>query len=248
MPGLLVSVRSADEARAAVEGGAAVVDVKEPDRGPLGRADAATWRAVRAVVPLSIPVSVALGELRDHDGDAGDLAGIAYCKLGLAGAGAGWVGAWAEARRQGNAKVRRATIDRARDHPPGPRWVAVAYADWTLADSPGPDAVLAAALDAPDCAGVLVDTWDKSRPSPLEASPAWLDRVALVRRSGRFVALAGGLDLAAIARLAPLAPDLFAVRGAACAGSDRRARVDPARVAELARAAASCPIDRPHQA
>src|SRR5947209_8028398 len=38
-PGLLVSVRSAAEARAALDGGAALIDIKEPARGPLGRAD-----------------------------------------------------------------------------------------------------------------------------------------------------------------------------------------------------------------
>ena len=63
MPGLLVSVRSADEARAALAGGADVIDIKEPGRGPLGRADEATWRAVRAEVAGRVPVSAALGEL-----------------------------------------------------------------------------------------------------------------------------------------------------------------------------------------
>ena len=50
------------------------------------------------------------------------------------------------------------------------------------------------------------------------------------------MALAGGLDAAAIARLAPLRPDLFAVRGAACRHGDRLAAVDPDRVALLVRA------------
>ncbi len=100
MAGLLVSVRSAEEAKAAVEGGATVIDVKEPDRGPLGRASAATWRAVRHVVPPAIPVSVALGELRDWGGmGKGDLNGIAFRKLGLAGAGRDWRADWAEIRR-----------------------------------------------------------------------------------------------------------------------------------------------------
>ncbi|GIS63269.1 MAG: hypothetical protein CM1200mP2_54940 [Planctomycetaceae bacterium] len=36
--GLLVSVRSGQEARAAIEGGCAVLDVKEPAHGPLGMA------------------------------------------------------------------------------------------------------------------------------------------------------------------------------------------------------------------
>ena len=36
MTGLLVSVRDGQEARAALDGGAAVIDVKEPLRGSLG--------------------------------------------------------------------------------------------------------------------------------------------------------------------------------------------------------------------
>ena len=36
---LLVSVRNASEARAAINGGADVIDIKEPDHGPLGMAD-----------------------------------------------------------------------------------------------------------------------------------------------------------------------------------------------------------------
>ena len=45
-PQLLVSVRDATEAAAALHGGAGLIDVKEPARGPLGRADAATIAAV----------------------------------------------------------------------------------------------------------------------------------------------------------------------------------------------------------
>ena len=46
MAGLLVSVRSAEEARAALAGGATVIDIKEPDRGPLGRAEPEVWQQV----------------------------------------------------------------------------------------------------------------------------------------------------------------------------------------------------------
>ena len=44
MTGLLVSVRDADEAEAALRGGAALIDVKEPRHGSLGRASAEQWR------------------------------------------------------------------------------------------------------------------------------------------------------------------------------------------------------------
>ena len=102
---LLVSVRSPVEARAAVAGGADIIDVKEPSRGSLGRADASVWQAVRAVVPRSTPVSVALGELNEwlapepRQIPESAWAGIDYCKLGLAGAPADWVECWAQVRR-----------------------------------------------------------------------------------------------------------------------------------------------------
>ena len=132
------------------------------------------------------------------DLDARHFTGLAYRKIGLAGAGPDWERIWSELRCLLGS---------------GPSWVAVAYADWERAASPPPDAVLDAALRADDCSGILVDTWDKRSASPVDAS--WGPWIARARRGGRFVALAGGLDEAAILRLAPLGPELFAVRGAA---------------------------------
>jgi uncharacterized protein (UPF0264 family) len=233
MAGLLVSVRSAAEARSALAGGATVIDVKEPDLGPLGRADVPTWRAVREVVPDSVPVSVALGELTEWDAidppQAEAWAGLSYRKLGLARAGSDWSTRWARLRGSWG---------------PGPAWVAVTYVDWIEADSPHPEKVLDAALDS-GCAGILVDTWTKGRPSPLDRT--WDTWVGRARRGGLLVAIAGGLGAGDIARLAPLRPDLFAVRGAACAGGDRRGTIDPARVDRLARLAGSAARRGPRQ-
>jgi uncharacterized protein (UPF0264 family) len=221
LAGLLVSVRSADEARAASEGGAAVIDVKDPSRGPLGRASGDVWRSVREAVPVATPVSVALGELADWDGEPRfDGLGLAYRKLGLAHAGRDWARRWGQIRESS----------------PGPPWVAVAYVDWWVADAPRPEAVLDEALSVPDCVGVLVDTWDKSRPGGLDFS--WRAFVERAQSAGRIVALAGRLDLEMICRLAPLRPDLFAVRGAACVGGDRLSVIDRERVTELTLAAA----------
>ena len=234
MAGLLVSVRSAEEAKIAVEGGASVIDVKEPIRGPLGRASVETWRAVRQVVPPSIPVSVALGELRDWDGGEpptdSHFRGISFRKLGLAGAGPDWQADWTRVRRLAGGES---------------RWVAVAYADWRVAEAPEPIQVLEAALEIPECSGILVDTWDKTKPSPIEATSGWLEWVGRARRSGRFVALAGGMGLPEINRLGSLRPDLFAVRGAACNRADRRGAIHLDRVAELVRALHQMAILRP---
>ena len=93
MTQLLVSVRDAAEARGALAGGADIVDVKEPSRGALGRADAAVWAEIAAVCRAASPsprtaMSVALGEATEHTGSAAVPvvpAGVRWAKLGLAG-------------------------------------------------------------------------------------------------------------------------------------------------------------------
>jgi uncharacterized protein (UPF0264 family) len=114
--------------------------------------------------------------------------------------------------------------------------VAVAYADWEIARSPGPWEVLEAAIEAADCSGVLVDTWDKTKPSPLGPTSEWRAWVDRAQQAGKFVALAGGLNRSKIAELATLQPDLFAVRGAACDHQARTGKVREIHVAELVQA------------
>jgi (5-formylfuran-3-yl)methyl phosphate synthase len=216
-----------------------VIDVKEPDRGPLGRADFAVWTEVRQAVPAGTPVSLALGELfewlegdrvasddgpprRDLEHDPARYRGFSFRKMGLAGAGGDWVEEWSRLRRHWGA---------------GPSWIAVIYADWERAKAPHPDRVLDVALQTDDCGGVMIDTWDKSRPCPVEPSwGRWLDRA---RRAGRLTAVAGSIDADSIAQLAPFHPDIIAVRGAACFGGNRRAAVDADRVSRLVLAAAA---------
>jgi uncharacterized protein (UPF0264 family) len=236
---LLVSVRSAIEASAAIAGGAAIIDVKEPSRGSLGRADWSVWRAVRRVVPASMPVSVALGELKDWwSPEQGALlrdcwSGIDFRKLGLADAGPDWRDRWRGLRQR--LDVEEAGRSGAPSGPPA--WVAVVYLDWEAAKAPEPDAIIRAAAEIDDCAGVLFDTWDKSRRNGVDAS--WTRRITRVKQSGQLVALAGSLDVEAIRRLRPLEPDIFAVRSAACRSGDRRGPIDPEQVARLAEAANS---------
>lgn len=210
---LLVSVRSAAEARAARAGGCDLLDAKEPAAGPLGAVSPAVLAEILAAAD-GVPVSAALGEL--PDGPLPDVADdVAYVKVGLAG--------WAENDWRGRLAVVRS-----------PRLVAAAYADHMRARSPTPEAVLAAAIDL-RLAAFLVDTWDKEGGGLLGA----LGRgrlaalVARAKSAGMPVALAGALTAETIAALRDLAPDWFAVRGAACDGG-RAGTVSTRRVAELA--------------
>ncbi|MDX2036815.1 MAG: (5-formylfuran-3-yl)methyl phosphate synthase [Isosphaeraceae bacterium] len=217
MTRLLVSVRSPAEAREAIAGGADLIDIKEPDRGPLGRADRDVWTAVLAEVAGVRPVSVALGEAIDLDPiETRVPAGIAYRKLGLAGTG-----------RDG-----LALRDRLREGAGSTPWIDVVYTDLAADSAPSLERIVAAALASPETAGVLFDTFDKSRPTSLDLGIEPV--VRRIRESGRIVALAGGLDAATIERLAPLRPDYFAVRTAVCRGG-RTGRVDRELTAGIAR-------------
>ena len=236
MAQLLVSVRSAIEATEAVAGGASIIDVKEPSRGSLGRAAYSVWQDVRRAVPDSIPVSVALGELNEWlEPDRIEIppdawSGIAFRKLGLAHAGPDWWRHWRDLRDE----LTAVQVCRPGELLECPSWVAVVYLDWETAQAPDPDSVIRTAGEIEECSGILFDTWDKSRPSRIDGS--WERRFAQVRDSGRFLALAGSLDLEAIRRLGNLKPDVFAVRGAACQGGDRRAAIDRDQVARLVEA------------
>ncbi len=61
---LLVSVADAAEAQAAVEGGADIIDAKDPTTGALGRVSLSVLQAIRETVASSIPLSAALGDVR----------------------------------------------------------------------------------------------------------------------------------------------------------------------------------------
>ena len=234
MTRLLVSVRSAAEAVAAIEGGADIIDVKEPLRGALGAADAKILRAVREeveAVGAALPLSAALGELLHgrHEGESADggvvrcavPSGYRYAKFGLAGSASrsDWHEIW-----------RRAICEL----PQGVEPVAVAYADWRRAGAPAPQRVLETAANL-RCAGLLVDTFDKSAGDLFH----WLsldDLAALAaaaREAGMFVAVGGSLTLDTAPHGIAAQADVIAVRGAAC-GGERTARIDVNRVRDLA--------------
>jgi uncharacterized protein (UPF0264 family) len=104
MTKLLVSVRSAAEAAGALEGGADLIDVKEPSRGSLGAADPRVWSEVMAVAGPKCPLSTALGELRFDAVHAlvPHLSGFQFAKIGLAYCADHhrWSQQWAAAIRQ----------------------------------------------------------------------------------------------------------------------------------------------------
>src|SRR3989449_9585287 len=88
---LLISVAGPAEARAALRGGADVIDAKDPRRGALGPVSLQRLAAIRAAVAGARPLSAAVGDAPSEYAGAGSGAaapsgGVAFVKLGLAGA------------------------------------------------------------------------------------------------------------------------------------------------------------------
>ena len=223
---LLISVAGPAEARAALRGGADVIDAKDPRRGALGPVPPHRLAAIRAAVAGARPISAALGDAASEDALARAVAqavsvGVTFVKVGFAG-----VTSEPRARRLALAAQPRAGTD------VGARLVLVAYADWRRAESLAPARVVAVAA-AVGAAGVLLDTVYKGVPlftiEPLASLAAW---VAAAHAAGLFAALAGGLSGSDFVRARALGADLVGVRGAACVGG-RTGRVSRARVAAL---------------
>ena len=232
VPRLLVSVRSVSEACAAIEGGADIIDIKEPRRGSLGMAApdviGAIAEFVRAIQP-DIPISAALGELCEIDRPSTALpVALSFVKLGLAGAvrGGDWVARW-EA-------VRRGVVN-------WPDWVGVAYADWPLVDAPPPDEVITVAADA-GCAGILIDTCRKTSGRltdfvSRDQLAAWAGRA---REGNMFIALAGRIAAGDLPALAGIPVDVIAVRSAVCPAHQRNGDVSSDLVALFRQELSEC--------
>jgi uncharacterized protein (UPF0264 family) len=221
---LLVSVRSAEEALAALDGGADVIDIKEPSRGSLGRADDGTVAAVVNAVNGRRMVSAACGELLEGNASPTRQQGphhLRYVKWGLAGC----------ARR---IDWPRRLLTAAQELPSGCWPVVVAYADWERANAPAPEEVFAFSCTH-ICGAFLIDTCRKDGMTLMDHLPVTLI-AALVQRCkiARLpVALAGSLGATQIKELLPLAPDWFALRGAACRHGERSGAIDVDRVRSL---------------
>jgi uncharacterized protein (UPF0264 family) len=224
-PLLLVSVRSAAEAEAALAGGASLIDVKEPSRGSLGRPDDETVAAVLRCVAGRRPVSAALGELMDRPA-LFQLPGLSYAKWGLAGCARNphW-------RR--DLEVARRLLE---ENGAGCRAVVAAYADWRRAEAPPPLDVCLQVCEQ-HWPVLLIDTWKKDGSTLLD----WIGTADLgefcnmCRASGVRIALAGSLGRQQLRALRNIAPDWFAVRGAVCSGGQRQGALDPAAVKRLVR-------------
>lgn len=228
---LLVSVRSEEEVAAALDGGADVIDAKEPSHGSIGAVSRGVLGRIIERVPAEYPLSIALGdavnprqlELAISTLDLPPRMAPIYLKVGFAGVASPYA----------VAELLSLAVQAAARHSARPHIIAVAYADNSLAQTVEAEFTRAAALNA-GCAGILLDTFGKVSSNlltwyPTGALARWIGEG---RENGLLMAIAGGLGVREAPRVSVLKPDVLGVRGAACDGG-RTGAVSSSRVAQL---------------
>jgi uncharacterized protein (UPF0264 family) len=217
----LASIAAVDELPAALEGGADLIDVKDPATGALGAADLDTIRAIVTEVRGRRPVSATLGDLPMRPER------LVSAARRTAAAGVGFVKAGIFPDGDADSCIAALAAVAAEST----RLVAVLFADrhprFELLDS----------IAAAGFAGAMLDTAGKGGCTltdhlSLQRLLAFIEQA---RSLGLMTGLAGSLRLEHVAPLAALGPDYLGFRGALCAGG-RASAIELARVRRVRQA------------
>ncbi|MCJ7639738.1 MAG: (5-formylfuran-3-yl)methyl phosphate synthase [Euryarchaeota archaeon] len=215
---VLISPKDEFEAKAAVNGGADIIDVKNPDEGSLGANFPWVIRQIRSLVPPSIEVSATIGDFPHLPGSASlaalgaAVSGANYVKVGLKGS---------KTRDEAIFLMQHVTRT-VKEYDIKTKVVLAGYADYHRAATLDPFLLPEVARSA-DCDVVMVDTFIKDGKSLFD----FMDEAACKRFIDKGhtkdldVALAGSIKLPEIPILKRIGADIIGIRGAACSHGDR---------------------------
>lgn len=229
-PRLLVSIWSVDEVAEAVDGGADIIDVKDPSTGSLGLPPLDIVYAVAGKVKGYREVSVAVGDVREYSQALSyvvctlSLLNIDYVKVGIE------MDSFDKALYTVN-QIRKV----AELYGSKVGIVLVGYADWRSLGVLEPLEVIELAKTA-RIRAVMIDTRIKNGRSTFDhLSLKYLSEfVAEAHRNSLLTAIAGGLKIEHLSKCVSLGFDIVGVRTAACSG-DRLGRVSREAVSALKR-------------
>lgn len=217
MTRLLASVRNLSEARLALNGGADVIDIKEPNSGALGAVPRTRLNEIAEALRDKTTLSATIGDppMRPTELSravaATAASGVHYIKVGL----------FPDDDHIACLEALASAPTR------GAGMVAVLFADRE------PDFGLLEAIQGAGLQGAMLDTATKGMGLRNHLGTQQLARfVAQCRKLGLFCGLAGSLTPVDIEPLLRLSPDYLGFRGALC-GGDRKAQIDPAAVAAI---------------
>jgi uncharacterized protein (UPF0264 family) len=219
---LLASVTTLAEAADAVDGGADILDLKDPREGSLGAPSPRLISEVSTRFGELLPISVAIGDF-PHLPHSAALAAVGaaqmgadYVKIGLRGSQT------AEECLQLLNTVRESLEWQGR----GTRLIAAAYADFRQAGTLQPSALPVIASRA-RLSGCMIDTLDKRKGTIFDCMTKAELRGFLesCRQQQLLSAIAGSISAKDLESLCELGPDIVGVRGAICQGGVRTATI-----------------------
>jgi len=226
MSRMLASVTNVDEALIALEGGADIIDLKNPSQGALGALPPDMLREIVAAVDHRKPVSATIGDLPMQP----ELVVKAVCDTAATGVDIVKIGFFGAA---GHEECIRALQPLAAQGIP---MVAVLFAD------DAPDFGLIPQLARAGIHGVMLDTAIKNGKrlrDHLDDTRLQLF-VEQAHAQNLLAGLAGSLAISDIEALMRLDADYLGFRGALCHASERRAVLDPLRLSGLRNVLYSC--------
>ena len=227
---LLISVLDEREALEAYNGGADIIDVKNPLEGSLGASPPRIVKAVKNVLPKKTEVSVAVGDVPDLPGTVSlAVLGAAqlkvdYIKIGLYGP-----------KTVENAyRLVKEAWETIKNYKPKTKLVLASYADYNRVGCLSPEKV----LEISSKTGVdvfMIDTKIKDGKKSLDFLD--MDRIKkLVKKAHNrnlMVALAGSLTKKDIPKLFDVGVDVVGFRTEACGGDRINGRIKSKIVAEI---------------
>jgi uncharacterized protein (UPF0264 family) len=231
---LLISPMNEKEAQEAVDGGADIIDVKNPKEGPLGANYPWITKHIRELTPKSIEVSCTIGEAPNLPATMSLAAlgaattGVDYIKIGLQGTktveeAVNLLGSVTKAAKSFNASI---------------KVVATGYADAERINTIKPLLVPKIAHDAQaDVAMIDTAIKDGKNLFTFLTTDQLRNFVESAHSYGLKAALAGSLRKEDLPTVYALGADVVGLRGAACTHSDRvNGRITKEKVQELVEA------------
>jgi dihydroneopterin aldolase len=213
---MLASVTGPAEAELALEGGADIIDLKNPAAGALGAVSPDIVRETVARISGQRKTSAVTGDLPmlpetvRHAAETMAATGVDYVKVGIF-----------------PSEQAREVILALRDTARATKLVAVLFADLA------PDFALIDACADAGFAGAMLDTAGKGSGRLINHLDllAMEQFIARCHAHGLIAGLAGSLEAPDVPRLLPLAPDLLGFRSALCRAGDRKSELDSQAIA-----------------
>jgi (5-formylfuran-3-yl)methyl phosphate synthase len=208
---LLASVMNLEEAQIALDGGADIIDLKNPLAGALGALPLNDIRAIVKMINQQRPVSATIGDLPMDEKmicaavEATANTGVDYIKIGFF-------------KSNNLLACISALSPLAQQH----KLIAVLFADQQ------PDFSLLDDLAKAGFHGVMLDTADKQKGSLRDHIQHidLIEFISMAHKDNLFCGLAGSLRLGDVNELFELMPDYLGFRGALCEESVREQKIN----------------------